>query len=123
MPASAARNPVGFLSYVHSDDEADEGRLTEFRVRLEREIRVQTAASLTIFQDRQDIHWGDAWQQRIESSIDNAAFLIPIITPSFFRSAECRAEFDRFLLRERQLGRSDLIFPVYYVNCPDLEKG
>jgi 8-oxo-dGTP pyrophosphatase MutT (NUDIX family) len=122
VPATAKRIPVGFLSYAHADDDADSGRLTEFRIRLEREIRVQTGTVFSIFQDRQDIRWGDAWRQRIESSIDTVTFLIPIITPSFFLSSQCRAEFDRFLDREKKLDRNDLIFPMYYVNCRFLEE-
>lgn len=122
MPAPTARHPVGFLSYVHADDEADEGRLTQFRIRLEREIRVQTGTELTIFQDRQDIRWGQEWRRRIESSIDGIAFLIPILTPSFFLSQQCRQEFERFLQHERELHRNDLIFPVYYVSCRALDE-
>lgn len=121
MAATERPRAVGFLSYVHADDEADEGKLTEFRTRLEREIQIQTGAAFTIFQDRQDISWGDAWGSEIESSLDNAVFLIPVITPSFFSSPQCRAEFERFLQRERELGRTDLIFPVYYVKCQQLE--
>jgi 8-oxo-dGTP pyrophosphatase MutT (NUDIX family) len=111
---------VGFLSYAHADDEADGGKLVEFGQRLEREIQVQTGASFTIFQDRKDIRWGDAWRTRIDSSLDQVTFLIPIITPSFFASVQCRSEFERFAARESKLGRDDLIFPVYYVNCPQL---
>jgi len=46
---------------------------------------------------------------------------VVIITPSFFRSAACRAEVERFLARERELGRQDLILPVYYVSTPELD--
>jgi hypothetical protein len=88
---------------------------------LEREIGVQMGAAFTIFQDRRDIAWGDAWRQRIEESIDSVVFLIPIVTPSFFLSEECRSEFERFLTRERLVRRSDLIFPVYYVSCHELD--
>jgi 8-oxo-dGTP pyrophosphatase MutT (NUDIX family) len=121
VAATERPRAVGFLSYVHADDEADEGKLTEFRTRLEREIQIQTGAAFTIFQDRQDISWGDAWGSVIESSLKSAVFLIPVITPSFFGSPQCRAEFERFLQRERELGRHDLIFPVYYVKCQQLE--
>jgi len=43
-----------------------------------------------------------------------------VITPSFFKSAACRSELERFLKREETLGRKDLILPVYYVECPVL---
>jgi parallel beta-helix repeat protein len=94
--------PVAFMSYVWLDDEHEEGRLSEFR---------------RIFQDRKDVRWGQQWKQRIEESLDAATFLIPIVTPGFFNSAACREEFDRFLERERKLGRNDLILPVYYVDA------
>ena len=47
--------------------------------------------------------------------------LLVVITPSFFRSPACRAEVERFLARERALGRQDLILPVYYVSTPELD--
>ena len=47
--------------------------------------------------------------------------LLVIITPGFFRSRACRAAVERFLARERELGRDDLILPVYYVSTPELE--
>jgi hypothetical protein len=74
-----------------------------------------------IFQDRKHISWGQNWKERIEESLDGATFLIPIITPSFFNSSYCRDELQRFLDRERNLNRSDLILPVYYVSCPLLD--
>src|SRR5262249_30687721 len=50
-------------------------------------------------------------------SLDAATFLIPVITPAFFKSPYCRGELERFLKRESDLGRTDLILPVYYVEC------
>jgi parallel beta-helix repeat protein len=111
------KEPVGFMSYVRFDDQHEGGRLTEFCKRLAGEVRMQTGESFHIFQDRNDIAWGEQWQQRIEESIDAVTFLIPILTPAFFRSPPCRQELERFLDREKRLGRGDLILPVYYVNC------
>jgi TIR domain len=109
------------MSYVRFEDEHEGGRLTQFRERLSTEVRVQTGDAFPIFQDRNDIAWGDHWQTRINESLDAATFLIPIITPSFFRSLPCREELKRFLERERQLDREDLILPVYYVTAPELD--
>ncbi len=113
-------HPVGFMSYVRFDDKHENGRLSQFCERLTGEVRIQTGERFHIFQDRNDIAWGQQWQQRIDDSLDAVAFLIPIITPSFFKSPACRAELDRFLNREKHLGRSDLILPIYYINCPIL---
>ena len=59
---------------------------------------------------------GKQWQERIDESFDAVIFLVPILTPSFFKSEACRNELERFLDREKQLNRYDLILPVYYVN-------
>ena len=48
--------------------------------------------------------------------------LLVSITPSFFRSPACRGEVERFLAREHELGRQDLILPVYYVSTPELRE-
>lgn len=111
---------AGFMSYVRVDDQHENGRLTELCARLSGEVRMQLGEEFAIFQDRNDIAWGQQWKKRIENSIDATTFLIPIITPSFFKSPACRDEVERFLARENDLGRSDLILPIYYVNCPIL---
>jgi F-box protein 11 len=115
------REPVAFLSYVRFDDEHEDGQLSQFRARLSAEVRLQTGVDFPIFQDRNDIAWGQHWQTRVEETLDTVALLIPVVTPSFFRSPACRDECTRFLDRERQLGRQDLILPVYYVGTPELD--
>ena len=81
---------------------------------------MQWGDEFSIFQDRKDISWGDCWKERINSSLDTTTFLIPVITPGFFKSEYCREELSRFLDRERKLGRDDLILPVYYIDTPAL---
>jgi parallel beta-helix repeat protein len=119
--AAMSRQPAAFMSYVRLDDQHDDGQLTQFRERLSAEVRVQTGEGFPIFQDRNDIAWGHNWQTRIDETLDAVTLLLVIITPSFFRSPACRAEVRRFLARERELGRQDLILPVYYVSCPELD--
>jgi len=108
------------MSYVRFDDEHEDGRLTRFRERLSGEVRIQTGEAFEIFQDRKDIAWGQQWKRRIEESIDTVTFLIPVLTPAFFRSPACRDELERFLKREKELDRSDLVLPLYYVECAAL---
>lgn len=107
---------IAFMSYVRDDDK--DGNLSKLCERLSDEVRMQTGEDFHIFQDRNDILWGQNWQERITASIDGATFLIPIITPSFFNSPACRDELQRFLLREKKLKRNDLILPIYYVDSP-----
>jgi hypothetical protein len=116
----ADRKPIAFLSYVRSDDDHDEGRITAFRKRLEGEVRMQTGEPFEIFQDRNDIAWGQQWEDRINRSLSDVTFLIPIVTPSFFKSPACRSEFKTFALKEKMLGVNRLILPLYYVGCDEL---
>ena len=115
-----SHKPIAFMSYVRLDDEHEAGRLTQFRERLSGEVRMQTGEAFEIFQDRNDIAWGQQWKKRIDESLDAVTFLIPIITPGFFKSSACREEVERFLKREEELDRTDLILPVYYVECATL---
>jgi hypothetical protein len=119
--AMSKNDPVAFLSYVRSDDEHDGGRITELRQRLEGEVKMQTGLPFHIFQDRNDIRWGHQWKERLEDALMSVTFLIPIVTPSFFRSNACRDEFDTFISREQMLGENQLILPVYYANAPQFE--
>jgi F-box protein 11 len=114
------RSPMAFMSYARFDDDYEDGKLTKFRERLSSEVRLQSGQDFPIFQDHADIKAGQDWKQRIDESLDGAKFLISIITPSFFNSDFCRYELQRFFEREQRLGRNDLIFPIYYVNCPFL---
>lgn len=118
--AVMSRQPAAFMSYVRFDDQHDDGQVTQFRERLAAEIRVQTGEEFPIFQDRNDIAWGQNWQARIDETLDGVTLLLVVITPSFLRSPACRAEVDRFLARERELGRQDLILPVHYIDTPEL---
>ena len=115
------KTALAFMSYVNLDDKHENGNLTNLREYLSREVRMQTGEQFDIFQDKKDIKWGQQWQERINKSLNSTTFLIPIITPSFFNSAPCRAEMESFLEREEELCRNDLILPVYYCNCAVLE--
>lgn len=110
------RKPAAFMSYAHVDDKY--GHLTEFRERLSHEVQVQTGEKFPIFQDHNDIQWGQTWEALIEEALYEVTFFIPIITPSFFKSQACRDGLKQFIEREKELKRDDLILPVYYVDCP-----
>ena len=61
------------------------------------------------------IAWGERWKSKTKISADDATFLIPIITPSYFKSEECRSELEQFVQREKDIGFSELILPLYYI--------
>jgi F-box protein 11 len=109
------------MSYVRFDDAHEDGQLSAFRERLAGEIRIQTGHEFPIFQDRNDIAWGQNWRQRIEETLDEVTLLLVIITPGLFQSPACRDEVARFRQREQKLGRGDLILPVYYVAAREMD--
>lgn len=113
--------PVAFMSYVHLDDDFNEGYLTRFCRLLSREVQLLMGEEFPIFQDRKDMEWGQSWKRRIEDSLDSTTFLIPIVTPNFFKSSYCRDELNRFKEIEKKLGRNDLILPIYFVETPLLQ--
>lgn len=114
--------PASFLSYAKYDDENSAGHLSQLRGALERELQGQLGdQTFRIFQDHEDLAWGQQWKQRIEQSIDGSLLLIPIISPYFFKREACRDELTRFLERESKLGRADLILPLYFISVPDFE--
>lgn len=106
--------PAAFMSYVHREDEYYGGFITKLCQKLSAAICLQTGSPFKIFYDRTDIGWGENWRERIIASINNVTFFIPVVTPSYLTSEECRKEFIQFLNREDSLGRRDLIFPIYW---------
>lgn len=110
-----------FMSYTRHDDEQNGGHLTAFCNGLSGAVQTFTGQPFRIFQDIKDIAWGQPFEERIDAVLRATQFFIPIITPSFFQSTYCCAELTRFLKRAEELGRSDLILPVYYVECDELE--
>ncbi len=116
------RPPIAFMSYARSDDEKMKGSLTRFREDLSDAVELVTGEEFQIFQDRDDIKWGQNWKKRIQNSLDEVTFLIPIITPRFFKSEYCKDEVERFIGREKELKRDDLILPVYYVGCRQMDE-
>lgn len=106
------------MSYTPFDDRDED--LTRLRENLSKEVMSLTGKEFPIFQQA-DIQWGQHLQERIETAINEVTFFIPVITPSFFRSDDCRKEFQLFLQREKKLQRNDLILPIYYITVPELE--
>jgi tetratricopeptide (TPR) repeat protein len=108
---------AAFLSYAHFDDEHSGGRITEFGRRLGDEIRSQTGEVFSVFQDREHLEWGSNWSKHIDEAIGGATFLIPVLTPSFFKSRACREETERFLRRREELSHNELVLlPLYFID-------
>ncbi len=111
----------GFWSYAHSDDENDEGRIRELAERLSKEYESLTGEKLELFIDEKNLLWGDDWRERIAEALERVTFFIPIITPTYFLSRECRKELIRFGEEARKRAAERLILPIYYIEVPELE--
>lgn len=115
--------PTAVLSYTRKDDEFFGGYITAFRKTLESAVHVVTGnEDFRIFQDVEGIVVGEQWEKKLADVIGAASFLVPMVSPLFFRSEPCRHEVELFLERERGLERDDLILPVYFLSTPRLDK-
>ena len=108
------------LSYTRADDNASAGMLSKARALLEKRVHVKYGHKLDIFQDTDDIKYGDNWKRRLQSALNDAKYLLPVITPSFFNSEPCREELSRFLEKSKGLGRDDLVVPILFLDTPAL---
>jgi len=88
---------AAFWSYSRFDDSNDREWLTKLKGALEAESRACSGKVIEIFQDVSGTQWGEQWGDKLRGSSDQALFLIPIITPNYFKSEACRSELERFL--------------------------
>ena len=63
---------------------------------------------------------GDTWTAKVDGSLESVAFFIPVMTPRYFQSTECRRELRFFVTQARRLGLTELIMPLLYVDVPAL---
>ncbi|MGW9448093.1 TIR domain-containing protein [Streptomyces sp. NPDC055632] len=115
--------PAGFWSYTHRDDQLDEGRIARLSEQIANAFEIITGEPLEIFLDKKSIEWGDAWRMRLDSALTGTTFLIPIVTPKFLKSQECRREVIKFAGHAASLGLEELLLPIHYVNVPQLAQG
>src|SRR5262249_48377581 len=118
-----AADLVGFFSYSREDDEGSGGRLSKLRERIQEELRGQlgrTKRDFRLWQDKVAIAHGELWEGTIKKGISESLFFIPIITPTAVQSRFFQFEFETFLTPEKELGRSNLVFPILYIPVPAL---
>jgi hypothetical protein len=114
----------GFWSYVHKDNDGMRGAILQVARDVQDEYGVITGgAELDLFLDNMKLKWGDKWRSQIRDAIAHSTFFIPIITPRYFKSEECRNELLGFAEQAQELGREALIMPLYFVDVPELERG
>ncbi|MER5768069.1 TIR domain-containing protein [Streptomyces sp. NPDC001985] len=112
--------PVGFWSYTHRDNDLDRGRIVRLSGQIASSFEIITGEPLEIFLDKNSLDWGEAWRMRLDSALTSTTFLIPIVTPKFLMSQECRREVITFAGHAASLGLDELLLPIHYVNVPQL---
>lgn len=110
----------GFWSYVHLDDDAERGRIAELARDVISQYALETGEKIDLFLDRDDLNWGDAWRTKVDDTLASVAFFIPVLTARYFQSPECRRELNSFIRKATQLGFSELLMPILYVDVPAL---
>jgi hypothetical protein len=110
----------GFWSYVHADDEAEGSRIARLARDVAGQFEMLTGEALELFLDRDAIKWGDAWKDKIDSSLASVAFFIPVLTPRYFMSPECRRELQFFARKATNLGLKELVLPLLYLDVAGL---
>ncbi|MFA5111412.1 MAG: TIR domain-containing protein [Desulfobaccales bacterium] len=114
-----SKNLAAFVSYAHLDDEYEGRAITHLASRLEGALRAFTGKKdQKVFFDRASIDWGDAWKACIDLNLTKSSILIPIVTPFYLSSEECRKELEQFLsLPEGE----HWLLPIYYREVTDFD--
>jgi len=107
---------------VHADDESDDGRIVRLANDVVAEIEMLTGETIDLFLDKDAISWGEDWRNKIDDSLASIAFFIPVFTPRYFMSSECRRELRYFASRAKNLGVEELVLPLLYVDVPSLHE-
>ena len=110
----------GFWSYVHKDDEDEGGRISRLAKDLVAQYEMCTGDRIKLFLDKDRNKWGEDWRDNIDGSLASVAFFIPVLTPKYFKSPECRKELHLFARRANKLGLKELLLPLLYVDVPSL---
>ena len=109
-----------FWSYVHKDDAAENERISRLAKDVVEEYKMLTGDPIELFLDKDGIAWGDEWRKKIDENLASVEFFIPVMTPRYFKSSECRSELNQFLQAADKLGRLELLLPLYYVDVLSL---
>ena len=113
-------NFKGFWSYVHADDQAESERITRLARDVKEQFQMLTGEEISLFLDKDSLEWGENWREAIDSNLSSVAFFIPVMTPRYFMSPECRRELQTFARRATNLGIRELVLPLLYVDVPEV---
>ncbi|GAA4953407.1 TIR domain-containing protein [Actinoplanes utahensis] len=109
---------VGFWSYTRRDDDLEGGRILRLAGKIQNEYELITGEELKLFIDKKSVEWGEEWKRVTDTALTETVFFIPIITPKYLQSEECRREFIEFVGRAASVDARDLVLPILYIDTP-----
>jgi TIR domain len=102
-----------FMSYTSIKDLY--GAVGEFRNHLETELRKKTGnTSLTVFQDKRDIHGGEKWEEILRDRLGSAQLLLILLSPTWLTSEWCRREYRVFVSADAGTSASRPVVPLVW---------
>lgn len=107
--------PKGFWSYARGDDQHMDRLITDLRAQVVGEISTLFGEEVGMFQDVYDIRTGEDWKERLKEELNDASFMIPVLTPRYFERQWCREEIIEFINLSEQKGVQAFLFPIYLV--------
>lgn len=108
----------GFWSYVQDDNKAEGNRILLLAKNIVEQFELLTGEKILLFTDKDTIKWGEKQREIIDGHLETVAFFIPVLTPRYFMSSECRRECQLFARNAALLGVNELILPLLYTDVP-----
>lgn len=121
-------NPTGepavqaFCSYAKTDNQTLTGVIQHIIEDICLFYKDETGRSIKIFFELTDIGWGEDLRNAISDSVENATFLIPMITAPYFGSDDSREQLLSFYVKCQSLGVNELILPIVLAGLPHVSK-
>ena len=111
--------PSVFLSYVHADDDYHDGMLTAFAHAVE-ETCDYKGVPIELIVDKDTLHWGDDWSERLQQEVERTTFLLAMVTNRYVASQACREEFIQFRTKTQAAGYNGLL--TLLVDAPNWDR-
>ena len=107
-----------YISYAYPDNKDDfVARLSNV---LAQELRLQTGDEVAVLWDMARTSTGAIWSSKTEEFISRTTVLVPLLSPSYFKSKGCQRELELFAQKYPTTNRLP-ICPVYFVTANEVE--
>lgn len=118
MASESLTTATAFWSYAHSDDDGSDGQIRRLKDGVDHAFKRHSGETLKSFFDRYGTHrleWGEEWRSKIGTTISGTTFFVPVISPSYLKSASCQDEFNQFWEKARDSDLQELLLPILWV--------